>query len=133
MAGRSRAAVAGRDASQGAPAGVVPPPRGLELFAPRARATPLKVSGRLARGLAKLGVSTVQDLLQHYPRQHVDRRELKTIAELRRSARDPSSEEIQVHARVVNIERPFKTRSGKRVIKGRIGDATGHIAVTWFN
>jgi ATP-dependent DNA helicase RecG len=109
------------------------PPKGLELFAPRRRQTPLRVQAKRSAALAKLGVSSVQDLLQHYPRYHVDRTQLRTVAELKKLATGGHSGDVQVHARVVKIDRPFRTRSRKVLIKGRIGDETGTIDVTWFN
>jgi ATP-dependent DNA helicase RecG len=112
------------------------PPRGLELFAPRRRQSPLRLSGRRASALAKLGVSSVQDLLQHYPRYHVDRTQLKTIAELKRLASDGYSGDVQVHAKVVKLARPFQARRSKSktvLIKGTIADETGTMGVTWFN
>ncbi|MBA3430568.1 MAG: ATP-dependent DNA helicase RecG [Actinobacteria bacterium] len=110
---------------------VVAPQHGLELWATPAGRVPLRASGRAARGFAKLGIESVQDLLQHYPRYHVDRTRLKTVGELGAGPR--SGGEVQVHARVLKVARPFKTRSGKRMIKARIGDETGSIEVTWFN
>jgi ATP-dependent DNA helicase RecG len=113
---------------------VAAPPRGLELFAPPRRRTALRVPGPRGRGLDKLGIHSIQDLLQHYPRFHVDRTRLRTIRELGRPrALDGGTDEVQVHARVIKIDRPFRTRSGKRMIRGRIGDETGTIGVTWFN
>jgi ATP-dependent DNA helicase RecG len=112
---------------------VAAPPRGLELFAPPRSRTALRVPGSRARGLDKLGIHSVQDLLQHYPRYHIDRTRLRTIRELGRPRAVDGTDEVQVHARVIKIDRPFRTRSGKRMIRGRIGDETGTIAVTWFN
>jgi len=112
---------------------VAAPPRGLELFASGRASRPLKITGRRAEGLDKLGLATVQDLLQHYPRSHVDRTNLLTVRELARAASARGNSEVQVHARVKKIDRPFRTRSGKRMIKGLIGDETGTFAVTWFN
>jgi ATP-dependent DNA helicase RecG len=113
---------------------VVPPqPRGLELFASPRRRTRLKIGGRRAKGLAKLGIETVQDLLQHYPRHHVDRTQLRTISELAALPPAERGGEETVLARVDRVDRPFRTRTGKKLIKGRIRDETGSIAVTWFN
>jgi len=106
--------------------------RGLELFAPAALQTPLMVPRSSAPGWDKLGIHTVQDLLQHYPRHHVDRTRLKMIAELVRGPDGLPPGEVQVHARVLKIAR-LNTRKGKRMITGRIGDETGSLAVTWFN
>ena len=112
---------------------VTAPPRGLELYAPRRRQIPLRITGKRATALAKLGIESVQDLLQHYPRLHVDRSTLRTIRDLGRLAAGGFAGEVQVHARVVNVDRPFRTRNGKLMVKGKIADETGAIAVTWFN
>jgi ATP-dependent DNA helicase RecG len=108
-------------------------PKGLELYASRRAALPLPVTGKRAEALGKLGIHSVQDLLQHYPRYHVDRTQLRTIAELKRLAAEGHDREVQVHATVKKIAPPFRTRSGKRMIKGQIADETGSIDVTWFN
>src|ERR671919_2936820 len=113
---------------------VAAPPRGLDLFAAPARRKALRVVGsRRQQGLRKLGIETIQDLLQHYPRYHVDRTQLRTIAELKRLATDVEGGDVTVHAEVLRIDRPFRTRTGKRMIKGRVGDETGSNDVTWFN
>ncbi|MFN2525871.1 MAG: ATP-dependent DNA helicase RecG [Actinomycetota bacterium] len=115
-------------------------PRGLELWTPPGRGVPLSGLGeKRSRLLAKLGIETVQDLLQHYPRYHVDRTRLSTIAELARQAGEGQGKEVQVHAKVLSLSRPVKTRprpgtkARKVMIRGRIGDETGTIEVTWFN
>jgi ATP-dependent DNA helicase RecG len=112
---------------------VAAPPRGIELFAAHSRQTPLWLSGRRAEALAKLGIHSVQDLLQHYPRHHVDRTQLRTIRELARLASEGFSGEVQVHATVRKIGRPVSTKSRKTIIKATIGDETGSVGVTWFN
>ena len=107
-------------------------PRGLELFGVRTRRRPIGVTGKKAEALQKLGIESVQDLLQHYPRYHVDRTNLRTVRELKVLATEHELGDVQVHARVKKINRPFKTRSGKMMITGTIGDETGSIGVTWF-
>ena len=109
------------------------PPKGLELFASRRRQKRLEATGKKARGLEKLNIETVQDLLQHYPRRHVDRTEVRTIQELATMSAEERGKESQVLAKVERIGRPIRTKTGKKLIKGRIRDETGSIAVTWFN
>ncbi|MFN2488369.1 MAG: ATP-dependent DNA helicase RecG [Actinomycetota bacterium] len=106
---------------------------GLEIYAAPARRKRLAASGRRAAALEKLGIASVQDLLQHYPRYHVDRTQLKTVRELAALASEGHQREVQVHAKVIEINGPFKIDSKRALIKGRIGDETGQIAVTWFN
>jgi ATP-dependent DNA helicase RecG len=113
-------------------------PKGLELFAPARRRLPLRVQGARAISLGKLGIESVQDLLQHYPRYHIDRTQLRTIRDVGRLAADDHKGEIQILAQVTAINRPVAIqprRGGKRktLIKGRIADETGSIEVTWFN
>lgn len=116
-------------------------PRGLELFAPPSRASALRPrNDKQAGGLEKLGIGSVQDLIQHYPRYHVDRTQLRTVREVIQAVKENGAAgEVQVHARVQDLARPFTPRpkkgSKKRttMIKGRIGDETGSISVMWFN
>ena len=114
------------------------------MFAPPRRQAPLPAAAlkgpKRAEALAKLEIRSIQDILQHYPRRHIDRKKLHTIAELKRLADEGRAEgEIAVHARVQQMGRPFalrsKTKTGKRrtMIKGKVGDETGSIEVTWFN
>ena len=128
-----------RHYSEGVRDVVAAPPKGLELFAAPRRRAPLNVQGKRAGALSKMGLATVQDLLQHYPRRHVDRTNLRTVRELKEAAAAGELGEVQVHARVLDIKRPFtlpsKKPGGKRrtMIKGSIGDETGSIDVSWFN
>ncbi|MFN2594580.1 MAG: ATP-dependent DNA helicase RecG [Actinomycetota bacterium] len=120
---------------------VVPPrPTGLELFGQGPRARDLKVTAARMAALEKMGITSVQDLLQHYPRRHVDRTKLHTIAEIARAVgEEDTPDEIQIHATVQTMGRPFQLPSKKgqkkrrTLIKGRIKDETGAIDVTWFN
>jgi ATP-dependent DNA helicase RecG len=122
------------------------PPRGLELFAPPRLAKPLGApkgpkAKLTAKGLEKLRIESVQDLLQHYPRRHLDRRDLQTIGQLADVLREKGEgSEVRVLAKVVKIDRPIPLRGkptskGKRrtIIKGRVADETGTMEVTWFN
>ncbi len=108
-------------------------PRGLELFGRGRRRIPLELTGKRQEALAKLGIESVQDLLQHYPRYHVDRTQLRTIRQLADASAEVGNKDVQVHAHVVKIARPFRTKSGKRMITAKIADETGAIDVTWFN
>ena len=77
---------------------VAAPPRGLELFAAGRRRKALGITGPRATALEKLGISSVQDLLQHYPRRHVDRTALRTVADIRDMAAKGESGEVQILA-----------------------------------
>ena len=116
--------------------------KGLPLFAPERRRTalPFQAKPKEVAALVKLGISSVQDLLQHYPRYHVDRTQLRTIRDIRDALNELEGREVQIHARVEKIGRPVKigrpnpkTRKQKSLIKGTIRDETGSIEVSWFN
>ena len=115
------------------------PPKGLEIYAPLRRRIPLRITGKRAEALEKLGIVSVQDLLQHYPRYHVDRTQLSTIRELGRLAGEGHEGDVTVHAKVVKMGRPFamrtKTKNGKArtMLKATIGDETGRLEIVWFN
>ncbi|MQB00447.1 MAG: ATP-dependent DNA helicase RecG [Actinobacteria bacterium] len=109
-------------------------PKGLELYGSSSRREPLRATGKRARALAKLGIESIQDLFQHFPRYHVDRRELRMIRDLARLAEEGHDGDVQVHAKVKKIGPPIRIRNSKRtMIKGKIGDESGEIDVTWFN
>ena len=85
-------------------------PRGLELFASVRRQKPLRITGPRAAALEKLGIRSVQDLLQHYPRRHVDRTALKTVADIREMAARGELGEVQILGKVKQMGKPFELR-----------------------
>jgi ATP-dependent DNA helicase RecG len=116
--------------------------KGLPLFAPERRrmALPFRAKEKELAALVKLGITSVQDLLQHYPRYHVDRTQLRTIREIQATYGELEGREVQIHARVAKIGRPVKigrpnpkTRKQRSLIKATIRDETGTIEVSWFN
>src|SRR5688500_1145493 len=92
---------------------VAAPPKGLELFAASRGRTPLQITGTRATALGKMGIRSIQDLLQHYPRRHIDRTQLRTIRDLKMAAAQGEAGEVTVHATVKSISRPFSPRTKK--------------------
>ena len=92
--------------------------------------TPLdRVLGdRTAKSFAKhLGLKTVSDLLQHYPRRYTSRGELTPISEV------PLGETVTVVADIVDArERRMRGRSGS-ILEVRITDGKGQVSLTFFN
>lgn len=84
------------------------------------------VGPALAQKLAKVGLRTVFDVLQYYPRRYEDRRNLPTISKIR------PGQYATVRGRLLSVEgRP--TRGGKVILKATIGDGTGTMHLVWFN
>ena len=83
---------------------------------------------KTAKGFAKnLGLATVADLLQHYPRRYSNRGELTPIANL------PIGESLSIVAEVVDArERRMKGRVS-HILEVRITDGSGFLSLTFFN
>ena len=101
----------------------------------------LEATGKRSRGLEKLKIETVQDLLQHYPRRHVDRtraanhRELATmsadqrgpgevqvLAKRRARLRAPSAQAPErSSSRAGSATRPARSRSPGSTTSGSHG------------
>lgn len=75
---------------------------------------------------ARLNIYTVQDLLNHFPRQYEDRRDVKNINQL-------TSGEVQTVRGVVVAHQELKPRRGLKIIKITLHDGTGRLQAVWFN
>jgi ATP-dependent DNA helicase RecG len=87
----------------------------------------LELPRRAREAAAGLGIVTAGDLLEHLPHSHRDRRETRSVAELR------IGEEATVAAVVREVGvRP--TRDGRRRrVEARVADASGTLLAVWFN
>jgi ATP-dependent DNA helicase RecG len=83
---------------------------------------------RTAKSFAKhLGLFTVSDLLQHFPRRYSNRGELTPISEI------PVGEAVTVVADIVDLkERRMKGRNGS-LLEVRITDGHGFLSLSFFN
>lgn len=83
---------------------------------------------RTAKSFARhLGIETVGQLLQHYPRRYASRGELTPINEL------PIGESVSIVAEIVDArERFMKGRKGS-ILEVRITDGNGRLSLTFFN
>jgi ATP-dependent DNA helicase RecG len=83
---------------------------------------------RTAKSFAKhLGLRTVSDLLQHYPRRYATRGNLTPISEI------PLGEPATVVADILEVrERRMKGRNGS-ILEVRITDGHGYMSLTFFN
>jgi len=81
--------------------------------------------GRMAEGMAALGLQTVGELLEHLPR---DSREARTVAALRPG--EQATVAVQVQA--IGM-RPVRRRGMRPLVQARVFDATGSMGATFFN
>ncbi|HUG51469.1 MAG TPA: OB-fold nucleic acid binding domain-containing protein, partial [Terrimesophilobacter sp.] len=86
------------------------------------------LGGRTAAALSKaLGLSTVADLLGHYPRRYARRGELTALSELE------VDENVTIVAEVVSVsERKMRAKHGS-ILEARISDGSGILTLTFFN
>ncbi|MFI5047323.1 MAG: ATP-dependent DNA helicase RecG [Acidimicrobiia bacterium] len=85
------------------------------------------VGTKLEQGLAEMGITSVLDLLEHYPRRYVDRTQRAEIAELSIGDEATIDAEVRsIHAR--------RSRDGKRtIVSGSVYDGTGLLEIVFFN
>ncbi len=79
-----------------------------------------------AKRLRRLGIQTVGDLLQHFPRRYVNYAVLKPIGQLR------VGEQVTIIGNVWDFGQR-KTRGGKTLVHALVSEASGSIQATWFN
>ena len=80
-----------------------------------------------ARGLEKLGLVTVEDLLRCYPRSYEDRRRFSTVAAA------PVDIPVCLELLVAEPPRLSRIRKGLELVKARLVDDTGSLTATFFN
>ena len=80
-----------------------------------------------ARGLEKLGLVTVEDLLRCYPRSYEDRRKFSTVAAA------PVDIPVCLELLVAEPPRLSRIRKGLELVKARLVDDTGSLTATFFN
>ena len=82
-------------------------------------------AGKLAQGLATLGVQSVGALLEHLPRE---RRAARTVGEL--APGEQATIEVEVRA---ITRRPVRRRGMRPLVEATVFDATGTLRATFFN
>jgi ATP-dependent DNA helicase RecG len=85
-----------------------------------------KIGDKRAEALAALDITTVLDLLTHYPRRYIDRTRQADVAGMR------MGEESLVLARVDAV-RTRRTRQGRALVELDVDDGTGALRVVFFN
>lgn len=84
------------------------------------------VGPKMAPLYGKLGITTAQDLLFHFPRRYEDRRHLPPIREAR------AGTHATVRGRIVHVEsRPSRGRAAP--VKAILNDGSGQMVLVWFN
>jgi len=85
-----------------------------------------RVGDKRAESLAALGITSVLDLITHYPRRYIDRSRQADVVGM------TLGEESLVLARVASV-RSRRTRNGRALVELDVDDGTGTLRVTFFN
>ena len=83
------------------------------------------VGAVVGQHLSRLGITTVGDLLEHFPRRYEDRSQLRTIREI-------VAGQVATFAAVVERAEVQRVR-GKSLARVWVSDDTGRAALVWFN
>jgi ATP-dependent DNA helicase RecG len=84
------------------------------------------VSDTYSKRLARLGVTTIRDLLYLFPHRYDDYRSLKTIDQLE------YGEQVTIIATVRETQERTSKR-GQSIVTSTVADGTGTVQITWFN
>lgn len=84
------------------------------------------VGERSATGLEQLGITSVLDLLLHYPRRYLDRTREARLADLV----EGDEATVLVEVRTVSSRR---TRNGRALVTAEVGDGRDRLTVSFFN
>lgn len=84
------------------------------------------VGDKYANKLARLGITTIRDLLYHFPHRYDDYRKLKKISEL------VYGEEATVIAKVLDVN-TRQIRGRQTITTVLLGDQSGTVKITFFN
>jgi hypothetical protein len=84
--------------------------------------------GKATEGMRALGLQTVGDLLEHLPRRHTDRQEVRLIGAVG-PEEDATVDVVVKSARVV----PSRRRGMRPRTEARVTDESGPLVAVWFN
>src|SRR3989344_3739602 len=79
------------------------------------------------KGLAKLGIATVDDILRYFPTRYTSIAEIKNIANLSKG------DTATIYGRVVSSKTSKGFRTKIPMTEAVIEDSTGHIKCVWFH
>ncbi len=80
-----------------------------------------------ARLLDKLGISTIEDLLYHFPRRYEDRRRLKKISDLKFGEQETTSGRVESASTITTRRRRMK------IFEVTVSDESGLLVCRWYN
>ncbi len=96
-------------------------------FLPSDSITDIKGVGTVIQDkLERLGISTVGDLLKHFPHRYIDFTRQVTIKEIQKDS------SVSFLATIDNVK-TFYSQSKRLITQATARDSSGHLLLTWFN
>lgn len=77
---------------------------------------------------ARLGIHTIGDVLQYFPRAYEDRSHIQTIGDISL----PTTEPVLICGTIRSIQE-LRPRRGMNLLKVTLADSSGAVMLTWFN
>ncbi len=87
----------------------------------------IRLKDQTKAGLAKLGITTISDLLYHFPSRYADISTYTSIAHLQ------EGQEATVRGRLTKLEAKKGWKSKMTMTQGVIEDVSGSMRIVWFN
>jgi ATP-dependent DNA helicase RecG len=84
------------------------------------------VGPKLADVLSNVGIETIKDLVNYFPREYEDRSNPTSIIKLQAGV------QTLIRAKVSRLTMS-RTRRNFAIVKGILSDGSGHVGVVWFN
>ncbi|MBO0894746.1 MAG: DNA helicase RecG, partial [Acidimicrobiales bacterium] len=103
-----------------------PAPRSLRRLADIPVTELRKVGRAKTAALGEMGITSVLDLLTHYPRRYLDRTQQASLADMK------VGDEAMVLAQVRRVS-ARRTRQGRSLVEVDVSDGTGYLQCTFFN
>ncbi|MDA8441903.1 MAG: OB-fold nucleic acid binding domain-containing protein, partial [Peptococcaceae bacterium] len=84
------------------------------------------VGPQRAKLLQRIGIHSIEDLLNHFPRRYEDRRDVKHISQVQTG-------EVETVRGTVISQQELAPRRGLKISKLTLSDGTASLQATWFN
>ena len=85
------------------------------------------VQSRYLKLLEKIGIKTLEDLINHYPIRYEDYSVISKIGKLQ------PGEKTTVTGKIISFSHKFTRRRGFTIQQAEMADETGRLKVNWFN
>ncbi len=87
----------------------------------------VRITAQQTAALERLRITTIEDILYHFPQRYTDTSNVKNIIDI------TAGERVSVYGKITNLKLQKGWKSKVAMATGTLTDATGSVAVVWFN